>query len=48
LHYAKTDALLGVPISHAEQLSHLTKLGLTLTEQTPGFARSAFRLGVWT
>jgi phenylalanyl-tRNA synthetase beta chain len=36
LHYAKTDALLGVPISHAEQLSHLTKLGLTLTEQTPG------------
>ncbi len=36
LHYAKTDALLGVHISHAEQLSHLTKLGLTLIEQTPG------------
>ncbi len=30
LHYAKTDALLGVPVSHSEQLSpDLTKLGLT-------------------
>jgi phenylalanyl-tRNA synthetase beta chain len=45
LHYAKTDALLGVPISHAEQLSHLTKLGLTLTEQTPGVCK--FQLPSW-
>jgi phenylalanyl-tRNA synthetase beta chain len=45
LHYAKTDALLGVPISHAEQLSHLTKLGLTLTEQTPGVC--TFKIPSW-
>jgi phenylalanyl-tRNA synthetase beta chain len=38
LHFAKTDALLGVGISHAEQLSHLTKLGLTVTAQAPGEA----------
>jgi phenylalanyl-tRNA synthetase beta chain len=45
LHYAKTDALLGVPVSHAEQLSHLTKLGLTLTEQTPGVC--TFKVPSW-
>ena len=45
LHYAKTDALLGVPISHAEQLSHLTKLGLSLTEQTPGVC--TFKVPSW-
>jgi len=45
LHYAKTDALLGVPVSHAEQLSHLTKLGLTLTEQTPGVC--TFNIPSW-
>ena len=45
LHYAKTDALLGVPISHAEQLSYLTKLGLTLTEQTPGVC--TFKIPSW-
>ncbi len=45
LHFAKTDALLGVPISHAEQLSHLTKLGLTLTEQTPGVC--TFKIPSW-
>ncbi len=45
LHFAKTDALLGVPISHAEQLSHLTKLGLSLTEQTPGVC--TFKVPSW-
>lgn len=45
LHFARTDALLGVPISHAEQLSHLTKLGLTLTEQTPGVC--TFKIPSW-
>ena len=45
LHFAKTDALLGVPISHAEQLSYLTKLGLTLTEQTPGVC--TFKIPSW-
>jgi phenylalanyl-tRNA synthetase beta chain len=45
LHYAKSDALLGVPVSHAEQLSHLTKLGLTLTEQTPGVC--TFKVPSW-
>jgi phenylalanyl-tRNA synthetase beta chain len=45
LHFAKTDALLGVGISHAEQLSHLTKLGLTLTAQAPGEA--TFKIPSW-
>ena len=45
LHFAKTDALLGVGISHAEQLSHLTKLGLTLTTQAPGEA--TFQIPSW-
>src|SRR5580698_1507229 len=39
LHFQKTTALLGVPISHAEQISYLTKLGLTLVEQTPGICK---------
>jgi phenylalanyl-tRNA synthetase beta chain len=38
IHFARTDALLGVGISHAEQLSHLTKLGLAVVQQTPGVA----------
>ncbi len=38
IHFAKTDALLGAVISHAEQLSHLTKLGLAVAQQTPGVA----------
>jgi len=45
LHFAKTDALLGVGISHAEQLSHLTKLGLTVTAQAPGDA--TFKIPSW-
>ncbi len=39
LHFQKTTTLLGVPISHAEQISYLTKLGLTLVEQTPGICK---------
>jgi phenylalanyl-tRNA synthetase beta chain len=34
LRYAKTDALLGRPIPHAEQVSLLGKLGLTAAAQT--------------
>ncbi len=36
LHFSKTKDLLGVGISHAEQISFLTKLGLTITRQEPG------------
>ncbi|MBU6409323.1 MAG: phenylalanine--tRNA ligase subunit beta [Verrucomicrobia bacterium] len=36
LHFQRTTALLGIPISHAEQITHLTRLGLTVTEQSPG------------
>ncbi|HEV2329976.1 MAG TPA: phenylalanine--tRNA ligase subunit beta [Verrucomicrobiae bacterium] len=39
LHFQKTTAVLGVTISHLEQISYLTKLGLTLTEQTPGICK---------
>ncbi len=36
LHFAKSKDLLGVGISHAEQISYLTKLGLTIIRQEPG------------
>ncbi|HEY5345122.1 MAG TPA: phenylalanine--tRNA ligase subunit beta [Verrucomicrobiae bacterium] len=36
LHFAKSKDLLGIGISHSDQVSFLTKLGLTVTEQTPG------------
>ena len=36
LHFQKTTALLGIPISHAVQISHLTNLGLVVTGQSPG------------
>ena len=39
LHFQKTTAVLGIPISHLEQISYLTNLGLTLTEQTPGICK---------
>ncbi|HEX3626435.1 MAG TPA: phenylalanine--tRNA ligase subunit beta [Verrucomicrobiae bacterium] len=39
LHFQKTTAVLGVTISHLEQISYLTNLGLTLTEQTPGICK---------
>jgi phenylalanyl-tRNA synthetase beta chain len=36
LHFQKTTALLGIPISHPVQIAHLTSLGLTVAEQSPG------------
>ncbi|HEY4951830.1 MAG TPA: phenylalanine--tRNA ligase subunit beta, partial [Verrucomicrobiae bacterium] len=45
LHFAKTGTLLGVTISHAEQISHLTGLGLTVAGQTPGLG--TFKIPTW-
>jgi phenylalanyl-tRNA synthetase beta chain len=45
LHFAKTKDLLGIGISHSEQVSFLTKLGLTVTEQTPGIC--TFKIPSW-
>ncbi len=45
LHFAKSKDLLGVGISHSDQVSSLTKLGLTLTEQTPGVC--TFKIPSW-
>jgi phenylalanyl-tRNA synthetase beta chain len=39
LHFQKTTAVLGVTISHLDQISYLAKLGLALTEQTPGICK---------
>jgi phenylalanyl-tRNA synthetase beta chain len=36
LHFQKTTALLGIPISHAVQISYLTSLGLVAKKQSPG------------
>ncbi|HEV2694174.1 MAG TPA: phenylalanine--tRNA ligase subunit beta [Verrucomicrobiae bacterium] len=36
LHFAKSKDLLGVSISHQEQVSFLEKLGMKIVEQTPG------------
>jgi len=45
LHFAKTKDLLGVGISHSEQVSLLTKLGLEVAEQTPGIC--TFKIPTW-
>lgn len=45
LHFQKTTALLGVTISHAEQISFLQKLGLELVEQSPGIC--TFKIPTW-
>ncbi len=45
LHFAKTKELLGVGIPHHEQISFLTKLGLAVTEQSPGMC--AFQVPTW-
>jgi phenylalanyl-tRNA synthetase beta chain len=45
LHFAKTKDLLGIGISHSEQVSFLMKLGLTVTEQTPG--NCTFKIPSW-
>jgi phenylalanyl-tRNA synthetase beta chain len=36
LHFSKSKDLLGVGISHSDQVSFLTKLGLAVSEQSPG------------
>jgi phenylalanyl-tRNA synthetase beta chain len=45
LHFAKTKDLLGIGISHSEQVSFLTKLGLKVIEQTPGIC--TFEIPTW-
>jgi phenylalanyl-tRNA synthetase beta chain len=45
LHFQKTTLLLGLPISHADQISFLTKLGLVLTDQSPGIC--TFSIPSW-
>jgi phenylalanyl-tRNA synthetase beta chain len=36
LHFGQSKELLGIGISHAEQVAYLTQLGLTVTKQEPG------------
>jgi phenylalanyl-tRNA synthetase beta chain len=45
LHFAKSKDLLGLSISHAEQINFLTKLGLGLVQQEPGEA--TFSIPSW-
>jgi len=45
LHFAKSKDLLGIGISHAEQISYLTRLGLAVTKQEPG--ECTFSLPTW-
>jgi phenylalanyl-tRNA synthetase beta chain len=45
LHFAKSKDLLGIGISHAEQIGYLTKLGLTITRQEPG--ECTFKIPLW-
>jgi phenylalanyl-tRNA synthetase beta chain len=45
LHFAKSKDLLGIGISHADQVSFLTKLGLTVTGHTPGAC--TFAIPTW-
>ncbi|HEY3761850.1 MAG TPA: phenylalanine--tRNA ligase subunit beta [Verrucomicrobiae bacterium] len=45
LHFAKTKDLLGIGISHPDQVSFLAKLGLTVTAQDPGIC--TFQVPTW-
>jgi phenylalanyl-tRNA synthetase beta chain len=45
LRFAKCKDLLGIGISHAEQISFLTKLGLDVTAQQPG--ECTFQIPTW-
>jgi phenylalanyl-tRNA synthetase beta chain len=45
LHFAKTKDLLGIGISHHEQVAFLNSLGLETTEQTPGIC--TFKVPTW-
>ena len=45
LHFSRSKNLLGVAIPHADQVAFLTRLGLTVTGQTPGEA--TFQVPTW-
>src|SRR6185436_14783539 len=45
LRYAKTNALLGVPIAHGEQVMHLAAIGLTPAKQTNDTC--SFKIPTW-
>src|SRR6185369_13150132 len=45
LRYAKTNALLGVPIAHGEQVMHLAAIGLTPANQTNDTC--SFKIPTW-
>jgi phenylalanyl-tRNA synthetase beta chain len=45
LHFSKSKDLLGIGISHAEQIGFLTKLGLTIAKQEPG--ECTFTIPTW-
>jgi phenylalanyl-tRNA synthetase beta chain len=45
LRFSKSKDLLGIGISHAEQISFLTKLGLTIVKQAPG--ECTFKIPTW-
>jgi phenylalanyl-tRNA synthetase beta chain len=45
LHFSKSKDLLGIGISHQEQISFLTKLGLKVIKQTPGVC--TFEIPSW-
>jgi phenylalanyl-tRNA synthetase beta chain len=45
LHFSRSKDLLGVGISHAEQIGFLTKLGLTIAKQEPG--ECTFKIPSW-
>ena len=45
LHFAKSKDLLGVGISHADQVSYLERLGMNVIEQTPGVC--TFNIPTW-
>ncbi len=48
LRFRKSKDLLGIGISHAEQISFLTRLGLDhRRSRNPANARSPFRRGAW-
>lgn len=45
LHFSKSKDLLGIGISHAEQISYLTRLGLAVARQEPG--ECTFKIPTW-
>jgi phenylalanyl-tRNA synthetase beta chain len=45
LRFSKSKDLLGIGISHAEQISFLTRLGLTIAKQEPG--ECTFKIPSW-